>query len=159
MSPHSDPHPELPLDPDAFPSPAWHRQPLALGLVALGGFAGTLARYGLARAEPTHARAWPWATFVANVVGAFVLGLLLEALARRGLDDGWRLRTRLLAGTGFCGAFTTYSALAVETDLLVRDHRPGLACGYFAATVVVGLGATVLGLLAAGRVRDAGPPA
>jgi CrcB protein len=132
---------------------------LALGLVAVGGFAGTLARYGLDRAEPTHAQAWPWATFVANVVGAFVLGLLLEALARRGPDDGWRLRTRLLAGTGFCGAFTTYSALAVETDLLVRDHRPGLASGYFAATVVVGLGATVLGLLAAGRARDTGPPA
>jgi CrcB protein len=96
-------------------------------------------------------RAWPWGTFVANIVGAFVLGLLLEALGRRGADEGGRQRVRLLLGTGFCGAFTTYSALAVETDLLVRAHGSGLALGYLAATVVAGLLATVLGVLAGGR--------
>jgi CrcB protein len=157
MCPRSDPSPELPVDPDAIPVRLLHLQPLALALVATGGFAGTLARYGLARLEPASALAWPWGTFIANVVGAFVLGLLLESLARRGPDEGWRRRTRLLLGTGLCGAFTTYSALAVETDLLVRDDRPLLAAGYLVATVLAGLGATVLGLLA-GRARGAGGP-
>jgi fluoride exporter len=158
MCPSSDSRPELPLDPDGMPSRILHLQPAALLLVAAGGFAGTLARYGLSQAEPTRARAWPWGTFLANVIGAFVLGMLLEALARRGPDEGWRQRIRLLAGTGFCGAFTTYSALAVETDLLVRDARPALAAEYLAATVLLGLLATVLGLFAAGRVRGpAGP--
>jgi CrcB protein len=158
MCPSSDSHPELPFDPYGIAASILHRQPAALLLVAAGGFAGTLARYGLSQWEPTRSRAWPWGTFLANVVGAFVLGLLLEALARRGPDDGWRQRMRLLAGTGFCGAFTTYSTLAVETDLLLRDSRPALAAGYLAATVLLGLLATVGGLLAAGQVRGpAGP--
>lgn len=153
MCPSPDSHPELPLDPDGMPTGMLHVQPVALLLVATGGFAGTLARYGLSEWEPTRARGWPWGTFLANIIGAFVLGTLLEALARRGPDEGRRQRVRLLAGTGFCGAFTTYSAFAVETDLLVRDSRPALAAGYLAATVLLGLITTVLGLLAAGRVR------
>jgi CrcB protein len=76
----------------------------------------------------------------------------------RGRDAGWRRRARLLIGTGLCGAFTTYSALAVETDLLVRDHRAALAAGYLAATVLTGLAATAAGLLAAGRTRAPGGP-
>lgn len=158
MRPSSDSHPELPLDPDAIPTRILHLQPAALLLVSVGGFAGTLARYGLSEWAPTRDRAWPWGTFLANVIGAFLLGFLLEALARRGPDDGWRQRVRLLAGTGFCGAFTTYSSLAVESDLLVRDSRPALAAGYLAATVLLGLFATVLGLLAAGRARGAASP-
>jgi CrcB protein len=158
MCPSSDSHPELPLDPDAIPTRILHLQPVPVLLVAAGGFAGTLARYALSEWAPTRGRAWPWGTFLANLIGAFLLGILLEALARRGPDEGWRQRMRLLAGTGFCGAFTTYSALAVETDLLVRDSRVALAAGYLAATVLLGLVSTVLGLLAARRPRKAARP-
>jgi CrcB protein len=145
-----DRHGELPLDPDTADAPfALALRPTAIALVALGGFAGTIARYGLARAEPTRTGSWPWGTFIANIVGAFVLGALLELLARSGPDQGWRQRARLLLGTGFCGALTTFSTLAVEGDLLIRAHDAGRASAYLAASLGAGLLATVIGIAAA----------
>jgi CrcB protein len=158
-----DRHAELPFDPDtpAEPPPPGplHLRIDAVLLVAAGGLVGTLARYGLADIDPVRAGRWPWATFVANLGGAFVLGLLLELLARRGPDQGGRQRIRLLLGTGFCGALTTFSTLAVESDLLVRDHHLGLAGGYLAATAFGGLVATVAGIAlgaAPGATRGGG---
>jgi fluoride exporter len=155
---HTDAHPELPLDPDALDAsgevPPPHLRIGPVLLVAGGGAAGTLARYGLAHLEPTRTGGWPWGTFIANLIGAFVLGALLEWLARSGPDHGWRQRARLLFGTGFCGALTTYSTLAVEADLLVRAHDQGLAVGYLLGSLVGGLLATVAGIAAAtGRHR------
>ena len=146
MSRPTDEHPELPLDPDAPAAGPLHLRAGAVGLVALGGFAGTAARYGLTRVEPSRSGAWPFATFIANLCGAFVLGALLEGLARSEPDAGWRQRARLLLGTGFCGSLTTYSALATDADLLVRSHDGGLALLYLAASLVGGLLATIGGI-------------
>ncbi len=165
--PPADQHAELPFDPDLSREPTrpqreslpMHLSVRALGIVALGGTVGTATRYYVS--ELVHPwRSWPLATFLINVTGAFVLGLLLEELARRGSDRGRRRRLRLLVGTGFCGAFTTYSALAVDTDLLVRGHHPGLAVGYSLGTLVVGFAASALGIrLASRHVRDVQAPA
>jgi CrcB protein len=95
--------------------------------------------------------AWPAATFLVNIVGAFLLGVLLEVLALRGPDVGGRRRWRLLAGTGFLGAFTTYSALAVDSVSLVRDGLPWLAVLYAAGSAVAGVVACSLGIWVAGR--------
>lgn len=148
-----DDYPKLPVDPDA-PDERLGPRPLplrwdAVALVFVGGFVGTLVRYGLAQLEPTPPRGWPWGTFVANIVGAFILGGLLEWLARAGSDNGWRQRARLLIGTGFCGAVTTYSTLAVEADLLYRTHDEALAVGYLAASLALGLLATIVGIAVA----------
>lgn len=146
----SDPHAELPDDPDE-PTRArpLHLSPAALGLVAVGGMAGTAARYGVSLLVPPR-DGWPVATLAVNLVGAFVLGLLLESLARRGSEDDpggvSRRRLRLIAGTGFCGAFTTYSALAVDLDLLLRGGQAGTALAYAATTVLVGFLLCCLGI-------------
>ncbi len=121
----------------------------AIALVALGGIIGTAARYGFARAVPTSTGGWPWATFTVNLVGAFVLGALLEALARSDAGVSTQRRIRLLVGTGFCGSLTTCSTFAVEMDLLVRSHDPGLASGYLAASLIAGIAATAAGIAAA----------
>jgi CrcB protein len=115
-----------------------------VGLVALGGAVGTGLRYGLSTLVP-HWNAIPVATLGINLVGAFLLGLLLETLARSGLGPGRARSLRLGLGTGVLGGFTTYSALATDTALLTGGH-PGLAIGYALVTVVVGAAASVAGI-------------
>lgn len=146
----SDHHPELPVDPDA---PAVQRRAAELLLVLVGGAAGTAARYGIEKWSPARPGAWPVGTFVANVVGAFVLGVLLEALARSGPEVRWRRSLRLLVGTGVCGGLTTYSTFAVETDLLVRHGSSLLAVGYAAGSLLAGVLAAAAGIVVAGRRR------
>jgi CrcB protein len=123
-------------------------------LVLCGGAAGAAAREAIDLALPTSAGAFPLATLVINLSGAFALGLLLEALVRSRAGDDRRNRVRLLGGTGFCGAFTTYSTLAVETVQLVRHGRGATAALYLVVSVLGGLLAAVAGISAgAARVR------
>ncbi|GAA3966661.1 CrcB family protein [Gordonia caeni] len=125
----------------------------AMVTVFLGGLLGAPARYGVDVALPSGPDGFPWSTFTVNLVGAFALGLLLETLT----SSGWRAdrvrRARLLLGTGFLGAFTTYSSFAVQFDQLGRHGQAGLAAAYAAASLVFGLTAAGLGLCAAQAVR------
>jgi len=118
-----------------------HLRPGAILLVAAGGAVGTAARYGTALVLPPLG-AVPVATIAVNLVGAFLLGLLLAGLARRGPDTGRRLTLRLLLGTGVLGGFTTYSSLATETATLG-------AAGDVLTASVYGLASVLLGVLAA----------
>ena len=139
------------LDPDTYGPTGrpFHLRARPLALVSLGGIVGTAARYGLEEAFPHHGTGWPTGTFIANMLGAFLLGLLLEALVRVGDDTGRRRDTRLLLGVGMCGAFTTYSTLALEISLLVRDHAPGMAVLYAAVSVLGGIVAVWAGIVVA----------
>jgi CrcB protein len=123
----------------------------SVGLVALGGVFGTAAREALALALPLRipAGGFPLAILLINVGGAFLLGLLLEAVTRRGSDTGPRRTLRLLLGTGFLGGFTTYSALATDTALLLGSPVAGpfgLAAGYALGSVLAGAIATWAGI-------------
>lgn len=113
---------------------------------------GTAGRYLLTEALPSW-HGVPVATLGANLAGAFVLGTLVAALARRGPDEGLRRATRLLLGTGFLGGFTTYSSLAVETDALLRGGQAALGLTYALGTVVLGALAAAAGILLAARRR------
>jgi CrcB protein len=92
----------------------------------------------------------PLATLTVNVVGAFLLGALLQSLASPSVDAEHGRRLRLFAGTGVLGGFTTYSALATETLTLLPDH-PGTVVGYALATVVLGGVASAAGITLARR--------
>ena len=131
--------------------------PREVAAVAAGGLLGAPARYGIARALPTAPGHWPTGTFLTNLLGAFALGFLLEQLAWRGP----RPLLRLFVGTGFIGAFTTASTLAVEADLLVRGGHPVLAVAYPLVSLVAGLLATFAGVVLTGRRAplDADPDA
>lgn len=157
MPEHTDPYPTLPVDSDEVaPTPGpLHRRPAALAAVAAGGVLGTSARYGAALSFSTPPGQWPVTTFAVNVVGALLLGILLEGLTRLGPDSGWRQRVRLGVGTGLLGSFTTYSTLAVETDLLLRGGHVAAAVTYAAASVLTGLVATWLGIAAGARIGGA----
>ena len=121
-------------------------------MVLVGGVLGTPARYAVTLALPVRAGTWPTPTFLVNLVGAFLLGALLEALTRAG-PSGRRDLLRLLLGTGFLGSFTTYSSLAVDSDLLVRAQRPGLAVAYALTSVGAGLLLAALGVACGARWR------
>ncbi|MGU3411538.1 fluoride efflux transporter FluC [Microbacterium sp. M1A1_1b] len=136
---------------DRPPHLRWH----LIGLVALGGAIGTAVRAVLSDLAPA-VDGLSWTILAINVVGAFCLGLLLEALARRGPDVGRRRTVRLLVGTGVLGGFTTYSTLADDTARLLVDGRWGAGTGYALLSVVLGLAAVVVGLVVATRVRTAG---
>jgi CrcB protein len=114
---------------------------------------GALTRYGLGLAVPSPDN-WPLPTLVINVTGAFALGALLEGLARRGSDAGRRRVLRLALGTGFLGAYTTYSTLALDTVHLITSSDVAGAAWYTGTTVLGGAAATTAGIwLAANRHR------
>ena len=144
----------LPSNPDievedasAGPARPVHVRPAYVALVFAGGTVGTAAREGLSLAFPA-VNGIPYTILAINLLGAFLLGLLLEALVRRGPDHGQRRTLRLLLGTGFMGGFTTYSALATASAELIGDGRAGAGIGYGLATVLVGAVATIAGIAA-----------
>lgn len=117
-----------------------------IAAIMAGGALGTLARAALADALPHRAGQWPWATFIANLAGAFILGWLLTRLAERNAPSRhWRF----FAGTGFCGALTTFSTFQIETFELARDGDLGLAVGYPVASIAAGMALAVVGVLIA----------
>ena len=148
-----DSYPNLPLDPDSeqlAPSHrAIHTRPSHILVVGVGGFFGALCRYGINWAVPS-VRSWPLAIFCINVLGAFLLGFLLEGLLVRGKDVGGRRLLRLLLGTGFLGAFTTYSSLTVGAVQLAQQHLLE-ALLYALLSICLGVAAAALGIRVATR--------
>ncbi len=109
-------------------------------LVALGGAAGSVARYGAYRLWPSAPGGWPIPTLTVNVLGSFAIGLLYMYLAARGAGSD---NARLFWMTGVLGGFTTYSAFALETVLLGFSWT-GMA--YVLITVFGCLAAAVIGV-------------
>jgi CrcB protein len=107
-----------------------------------------MSRWAVGEAIPAPG-GWPLATLMVNLAGALALGALLETLARRGADVGPRRLVRLTVGTGFLGAFTTYSALAVDGARLFSATRAGDGVWYLALTLLGGAAATLLGVAGA----------
>ena len=127
-----------------------HLRPSFIALVIMGGALGTAAREAVSLTV-APVGSFPVAIFGINLLGSFALGLLLEGLVRNGEDTGRRQRLRLFAGTGFLGGFTTYSALATETDLLFRAGEMGTGILYAVGTLVLGLIAAWAGIAIAAR--------
>lgn len=112
---------------------------------------GTGLRYRLFLALPGPWETWPWATFLANVTGAFLLGVLLGWATDR--DAGPVPRAFL--GTGVLGSYTTFSAFALDATAITASGRSGIAVGYVAASVTAGLVAAWLGARLGARLGRA----
>ena len=112
-------------------------------MVGLGGFLGAPCRYLLDRAIN---RRWepdlPWGTFMVNVSGSLVLGLITGLSLSHHLSEV----AKSLVGTGFCGAFTTFSTFTFETVRLIEVGQVLEASLNVVASVLVGLAGAALGL-------------
>ncbi|MFC6975225.1 fluoride efflux transporter FluC [Halomicroarcula sp. GCM10025709] len=108
-------------------------------LVGVGGAVGALARYTLSRTLERDLLD----TFAVNVLGSVLLGLLVTAPVGEPVT--------VAAGTGFCGAFTTFSSFAVETVQLAENDELGAAAGYAGGM----LGAALVGVLVGSAVGAA----
>lgn len=117
---------------------------------------GGSARYGLDALVHTGASGFPWGTLTANVSGSFLLGLAL-ALTLKHIQDQ-RLLLSFVA-TGVLGSYTTFSALAVETSLLLQLGRFSTAALYVASSLVLGLATAWTGLRLGGHRRAGSGPA
>ena len=118
--------------------------------VFTGGALGTLARAGLESLVAPDPGRWPWATFAVSIVGAFLLGYFSARLLERLPLSAYR---RPLLGTGLCGGLTTFSTMQVETLRMLEHHHYGLAAGYTAASICVGLLAAYTATALVRRVR------
>jgi fluoride exporter len=126
--------------------------PARLRVVSIlaGGALGALARAGVAELLPHAPGRWPWATFAVNLAGALLLAWLTTRLAEMVAPTRY---WRLLLGTGFCGALTTFSTFQVETIRLARGGHAALAAGYATTSIAAGMGLAVAATVIARRRR------
>ena len=118
-------------------------------LVAAGGAAGSVARY-LTGTLTGRWGGWPWGTLAVNILGGFLMGVLIGTLALRGGGDQERLR--LLLGVGFLGGFTTFSAFSLEVANMIERRDMASAAGYATVSVIASVAAVFAGLMLARRV-------
>lgn len=117
--------------------------------VMVGGMLGGSTRYLIGLAVPSRPGQLPWAILAVNLVGAFVLALLLSGWIRRGhVAHPWRP----FLATGILGSFTTWSTFMADTRALYDDGAPVRAAGYLVGATLAGVAAAALGWWLAQRV-------
>lgn len=110
-----------------------------------GGACGTGCRYGLSLLINgwLGAKAFPWATFIINITGSFLIGLIAELYHAQVFSSAtWRLALV----TGLLGGFTTFSAFSLENLQLLRNGAIGGALAYAVGSLILGVGAAWLGM-------------
>ncbi|GAB5548309.1 MAG: CrcB family protein [Sandaracinaceae bacterium] len=120
---------------------------IKVALIALGGAVGTAMRYGISVGMLRWlGPGFPFGTLAANVLGSFLLGVVMEVSGEREIGG---VQAKLVIGTGVMGGFTTYSSFNLETLRLAEQGAWGRAGLYLGATVLVcvlaGLGGVALG--------------
>jgi fluoride exporter len=112
-------------------------------LIGTGGFIGSALRYLASQfIQNRFLSTFPYGTLFVNIVGCLIIGVIF-AFAERGLmNSDWRM----FLATGICGGFTTFSTFSNETLGLFRDGQTFYGLGYIAASVLLGLIATFIGI-------------
>jgi len=119
---------------------------ITLLLAGAGGFLGSVARYATVHLVDKKMNAlFPYGTFVVNVTGSFVLGLIAGLLYKSAAPHD---PARVFFATGFCGGFTTFSAFALDNLNLIGQKAGGISILYILTSVAASLLTVYLGILA-----------
>lgn len=121
-----------------------------LAAIFIGGFIGATVRAGLVELLAHHPSQWPWPTFIANLVGAFLLGYFTTRLQERLPLSAYR---RPFLGTGLCGALTTFSTMQLELLRMLDGEHVGLAVAYAGVSVFAGFVAVAVATNLVRRAR------
>lgn len=117
-----------------------------LGGLALGSLAGGFARFALAGSiQRAAGAAWPWGILTVNLLGCLLVGFI------DGLAGRLSAEARLALAAGFCGAFTTFSALMLDASRLARGGAAGRAFAYVTFSAAAGFLCVRLGARLAAR--------
>ena len=113
-------------------------------LVGAGGAIGSILRFGVQRLFlPWTATHFPFGTFLVNITGALLIGILWGIQLRNPpVDPAWNL----FLMTGICGGYTTFSAFTLESVHILDNGKPVLFLMYIAGSVIAGLLATYAGI-------------
>jgi CrcB protein len=114
-----------------------------LGAISAGGAAGAVARYSLSVALPHRADQFPWATFVTNVSGCLLIGVLMVLITE--VWSAHRL-VRPFLGVGVLGGFTTFSTYTVDVQQLVAAGSARTGLLYLVGTLAAALAAVSAGI-------------
>ena len=106
-------------------------------LVGSGGFIGSIARYGIGHIASKYIQtSFPIGTFVINIIGSFIIGILFGLVSR---NQWMQQGGYLLLASGFCGGFTTFSTFALDNVNLMQKGESVTAIIYTGLSVIVGL--------------------
>ena len=124
--------------------------PLNFLAVGVGAVLGAWSRWLLALWLNAQPNTFPLGTFVANMIGAYLIGFLVAWIASH---PEWPPFVRLALITGFLGALTTFSSFSSETITLIEEGVTPTALAYMAASLLGSLGLTVLGMFSFSAMR------